>query len=417
VKVIRDAVHGSIPLSDFEISIIDTPQFQRLRRVTQLGFTYLAYPGATHTRFDHGLGALAMAKKMAENVNAKAEEIKLLKAAALLHDLGHAPFSHDISALLERHTGKVHEEMTYRTILEEPIRNQLEVGGLNPTEVATLAAGKNQGWRQMIITGKDSGPMRSCVDADILDYMVRDAQATGVAYGVIDVDRLIENLLVVDNRLVLHEKARFAVESLLLARYIMMPAVYRHRVAAIAEAMMSHALETAFADGAIEPEQVWRMDEIGLVSLLRNQTGYPKELINRLDNRNLLKAVSQAMVMPNQSKAAPLSIDAARKWIRIRNTRKVQEIEKDLARRWRIPEGFLMIDIYPAPNRDFYAPPLESIQLYDGVRTRAIEKTSPIAASIGQMDWAHWYVAVYVPTENRNLHVSRKFFEEFAKSL
>lgn len=413
MKVIRDAVHGSIPLSDFEISLIDTPQFQRLRKITQLGFTYLAYPGATHTRFDHGLGTLAMADRMVEVVGGEKEP---LKTAALLHDVGHSPFSHDLAGLLERYTGKVHEDLTYEIILEEPIAGLLEKQGLAPKEIAMLAAGRGSGWRQMIITGKEGSYLRSCVDADILDYMVRDAQATGVAYGIIDVDRLVDNLLVVDGKLVLHEKARFAVESLLMARYIMMPAVYRHRVAAIAEAMISRALDVLFEDKKLEPAEVWRMDEVDLISLLRHETGYAGEITKRLEQRNLLKLASQGMVIPNQV-ATTISIEAAKRWIKIRNTPKLKSLEQELARKWKIPEGFLMIDIYPEPKRDFYSPPFESILLYDGKRTRAIEKISPIAASIGHMDWAHWYVAIYVPAENRNLQISKKFFEEFSKSL
>jgi len=421
-KVIRDPINGNIKASELEIRLIDTPSFQRLRRITQLGFTYLAYPCAYHTRFDHSIGTMHMAGKMCSAVGATEEQTQIARATALLHDLGHPPFSHDIASFLEAHCNKTHEDMTIDTVMKTGIHDIIESAGLDAQQIASLAGGTGTGWLQMITTGREAAYLRTCIDADIMDYMIRDSYYTGVAYGLIDRDRLIDSLAIHDDRLVIHEKARLAVESLLLARYIMMPVVYRHKVAGIAESMMLRALESLHKEKPFDVESIYGMDEVDFVSMMRNTRGFPREIMRRLDQRDLFKTVALAKLCKarcgkkvchncSEMHEDEMNHETATKLIELRKSGKVREVERELARECGIEDGMLILDIYEEPARSVDAPPLDSIMIFDGERTRSIESISPIASSIATMDWSLWYAAIYCDKEHRE-RLEKKFREE-----
>ncbi len=122
-KIIRDSIHGDIFLKELDIQIVDTPEFQRLRRIRQLGMTHLVYPGANHTRFEHSLGAFHLAGRIAENLPITPEEKTMVTSSALLHDIGHGPLSHTSEELLERYLGKSHVEVTNSIISRSEIGN------------------------------------------------------------------------------------------------------------------------------------------------------------------------------------------------------------------------------------------------------------------------------------------------------
>ncbi|WP_342764048.1 HD domain-containing protein [Thermococcus thioreducens] len=167
MKLVHDPIHGHIELDEFAVRLVDTPEFQRLRRITQLGMAFLAYPSARHTRFEHSLGTFYLAKRIAEH-NPEIEEGAV--HAALLHDLGHYPFSHTLEALYPRH-----EENTKWLIrhgeIGDVLREQYSL-----REFIEL-------FKHPLVSGD--------IDADRMDYLVRDAYYTGVAYGLVDLDRLV----------------------------------------------------------------------------------------------------------------------------------------------------------------------------------------------------------------------------------
>ncbi len=413
MKVLRDPINGNVKVDDAEVALIDTPQFQRLRRIRQLGFAWLAYPCATHSRFEHCVGTMFMAGKMCSVVGASKEDTKTLRAAALLHDLGHPPFSHHIAEFLGRHTKKAHEDMTSELILgRAEVGENLKAGGYDVRQVARLAGGLGRGgWKQMIVTGREASYLRKCIDADIMDYMIRDSYYTGAAYGMIDRDRLVDNLKIVKGTLMLHEKARYAIESLLIARYIMMPAVYRHKVVGIADSMLDRALERLHADGKLEPDELWGFDEVDFISFMRAQAGYPAKIMGMIDNRRLLKLAAQVRLrgFGNKDETGP---ELASKLVALREPAKIHAIESELAKKYKVEEGMILLDVYRPPERETGSEPADSILIWneDG-GIRSIEKISSIARSAAMMDWSQWYAAIYCPAGKRD-YLKKKFERE-----
>ncbi|MEE9593907.1 MAG: HD domain-containing protein, partial [Candidatus Hydrothermarchaeales archaeon] len=174
-KVIRDPIHGDIFLTEPETKIVDSLEFQRLRRIKQLGMAYLVYPSANHTRFEHSLGAMHVASRVANTLQLSKDDSIKLRIAALLHDVGHGPLSHTSEELLERYMGQSHEEITMELINNSDVSSILIDEGLNPEEVSSLILGKG---------GRLGSLISSELDVDRMDFLVRDAHHTGVAYGV-----------------------------------------------------------------------------------------------------------------------------------------------------------------------------------------------------------------------------------------
>ena len=178
-KFIRDSVYGDIRLNEFEVRIMDMPQFQRLRRIKQLGLISLIYPGATHTRFEHSVATMNHGSKLAEELGLTNDEIELIRASGLLHDIGHGPFSHVSEGVLSF----PHEELTKYVVTETSMRDLLEEK-FDVNEIVDIVNGKG-----------DLGPIVSGeLDVDRMDYLLRDSHNTGVTYGKIDYERLISNL-------------------------------------------------------------------------------------------------------------------------------------------------------------------------------------------------------------------------------
>ena len=178
-KFIRDSIHGNLPLNEFEVEVLDYPQLQRLRRVKQLGFISLIYPGANHSRFEHSIGTMHLASKLAEQLELDDHDKDLVRMAGLLHDTGHGPFSHVSEAVFD----VPHEELTGFIVKESSLADKLSEK-FDTQEIVDIINGK--GRLGPIISGE--------LDMDRMDYLIRDSHYTGVAYGVIDTERIISNL-------------------------------------------------------------------------------------------------------------------------------------------------------------------------------------------------------------------------------
>jgi HD superfamily phosphohydrolase len=281
MKRIFDPIHHFIELDDAEVELLDAAPLQRLRRLRQLGLAYLAFPAAEHSRFGHALGALAVGDRVLESLRRHdsdyfsdgadfAAQRRLLRASLLLHDVGHGPFSHACEAVL----GVRHEART-RAILALPeIARPLERIGLDPAEVLALIAGDgnvgNPVLREMV-----SGPN---LDADRMDYLLRDGYFTGVVSGRYDADQLIgslrtfevagERVLGVDGRGVV------ALESFVLARYMMFSTVYFHHTTRQFERILHAALREVWPDPtALDPiEEFLAWDDFRVFDALRSST-------------------------------------------------------------------------------------------------------------------------------------------------
>ena len=272
---VRDPVHQNIRLDDWTLGVVDHPEFQRLRRIQQLGTAHLVYPGAHHKRFEHSLGAYHLAGRLAEALGLDDAEARTVRAAALVHDVGHGPFSHAFEELL---VGRRHEESTVDLVRWGPLGDLLRQGDIDPVAVSELVMG--QGPLANLVSG--------AVDADRMDYLLRDAHHTGVPTSV-DPDRLMRVLQRGEDGALLRESGILSAESLLTMRFLMYPAVYLHHTVRASERMLQAAIEAAVQDGAFRLRDVERDTDDSLLWKLRQAGGTAAELLGRLDRRRLHK--------------------------------------------------------------------------------------------------------------------------------
>jgi HD superfamily phosphohydrolase len=240
---ITDPVHRSIRFSEVEKEVIDSPVFQRLRRIRQLAGAHLVYPSAQHSRFEHSLGAMHIAGLAGETLLGKgyidqAEVVQDLRLAALLHDIGHGPFSHLFEEVLEYRCNTTHEEMGKRIIMQSEIADILDRHGYNADQICRLSFGQSKvNFMNEIISGG--------LSADIMDYLPRDGLFTGAEYAKVDYHRLTSSLEVSKNRLAINRSALNSLESMLISRYEMFKAVYFHKTVRSAEVMLLHSMIAA----------------------------------------------------------------------------------------------------------------------------------------------------------------------------
>lgn len=271
---IRDPLHGTVALTKTEEMLLDSPQMQRLRGVRQLAMAYLVYPGANHTRFEHSIGTLALADRMGRELGLGEEKTAKVRAAALLHDIGHSAFSHEAEAVLEQRMG-THEEIGREMVLRCEVADILS-SEFSPKEIAHLCSKPLGG----IIT--------SDIGADRMDYLLRDSHYTGVAYGVIDSERICGSLSLSKKGLRLRERGLEAGEGLLVARFAMFSTVYLHKTVRIASRMLQEAIVLALEDGSMAPEEFLALsDSQALSSLCRSRAAAP--YATRLMERRLFK--------------------------------------------------------------------------------------------------------------------------------
>src|SRR5579885_178099 len=280
-SAIRDSLYDLIPLGALELDVLDTPEFVRLQGVKQLGFCYRVWPGATHTRFEHSLGvyylmlrALRMLRTRAVNtpnaISADATDLRTLLAAALLHDVGHYPFSHAIEEL--GYPIVPHERVGRRIIEGTNIAGVLERHGLRPERVADLVDPP----RDHSLPPSDallirllSGPL----DVDKLDYLPRDARACNVPYGGVDMPRLQGSLRVHPSvngqpRVVVTHKGISPLHSLLHARQEMFDNIYWHHTSRAFQVMLVRAVYDALSAGALRVNQLMGLSDASLLALL-----------------------------------------------------------------------------------------------------------------------------------------------------
>ncbi|HKW05301.1 MAG TPA: HD domain-containing protein [Nitrososphaerales archaeon] len=298
---IRDPIHGYIYASEIERKIIDTETFQRLRRIRQLAGCHLVYPGGQHSRFEHVIGAMYLAGKVGEVLEMKRapltpDQAIELRLAALLHDIGHGPFSHVFEEVMAERTPFTHEDMTQKIVLRSEIGDVLGKNGFSKKALAELAVGKSKTSKLFLNDVIGGG-----LSVDIMDYLLRDSYFTGVEYGKVDVRRIVNSFEVYENRLAIGQAAMFAFEALMIARYEMFRAVYFHRTVRAAELMLIKSMiladkELHLTDLSLE-NYLSLTDEVTLFRIRTMNVGSDKELGKAKEiafdysRRNLLKCV------------------------------------------------------------------------------------------------------------------------------
>ena len=289
---IKDPVHGYVYITEAEKNVIDSYPMQRLRRLRQLAGSEYVYPGANHTRFEHSLGVMFLADKVLENPHisqvVSEEEIDTCRIAALLHDVGHGPFSHVFEQLLIKDLEKTHEDITSWIVEKSEVGDKLAKMGFNPVEVGALAVGKchkpGRAFLDQIIS--------SAVDVDKQDFIVRDTYHTGAEYGFIDVFRLIHALDILGENLAVELGALSALEAFMIARIESFKSIYFHRVGRAAQIMLATAMEKANSELGLtafkSPEEYLLLDDYTVWAALKKCEA-SKGIIANLENRKMLK--------------------------------------------------------------------------------------------------------------------------------
>ncbi|WP_418282755.1 HD domain-containing protein [Halorubrum sp. DTA98] len=375
---IKDTVHDHIEIDGVAADLVDTPAVQRLRHVKQLGTVQLVYPSANHTRFEHSLGVYHLARQALDHLDIGGSRAERIEAAALLHDVGHGPFSHNIEALTHRHTGKYHDDVD-ELLHEGEVGAVLRDHDLDPSRIAELVAG--EGTYGALISGE--------LDVDRMDYLVRDAYHTGVPYGTIDTGRFVRELTFTDvdgddatgstPALVLDEGNVQTAESLLLARALMNPVVYTHHVARISKAILRRAASELLSASETTATELRRMDDHDLLSALRG-CGETAELCRRYDERDLYKLAVWAEYDDVPERVHEADHDAER------------ALEREIASEADVDRDSVILDVPPEPSmRESTARVTVSGEV------RRLERQSPLVSALRTAQRNQWRLGVYAP--------------------
>lgn len=337
LTTIRDPLWSTIRLDPLAERLVDTRAFQRLRNVRQLGWAYLVYPGATHSRFEHAVGAYHLAGVALNRLDEAgalqgigAHERAETRLAALLHDIGHYPFSHALEEL-----GIANHEALGQSLITTGEIADILVGALGPDapgRIAALIRGVSTAALQGLISGS--------LDLDKLEYLRRDARMCGVPYGEIDVDRLLHAMTVVPDpdtgrpTVGLVAKGLSALESLLFAKYQMYRNVYWHHAVRSATAMYKRLVDDALRGGRLDVARLGGYSDEGLLHVL-DEAG-PSPLLEALRTRRLYK---RALDVPAAELDDPESLD----WL-ADDRERARAAEDALAAAHDLPPGDVLLD-------------------------------------------------------------------------
>lgn len=395
-KLFRDPVHDIIaydqddPVEATLLALVDAPEVQRLRRVRQLGMTFLVFHGAEHSRFTHSMGVCHLARRMHDQLWPHGDPGQRLAvaAAALLHDVGHGPLSH----VIERVTG-IHHERTTAVVLLDPDRDVHRI---------LAAADPHLPARLVGLLSKGGGPagdlVSSQLDADRLDYILRDALCTGVKIGAFDLARILGMLQVVDERVAVNERAIEAVEGYLIARFHMYKQVYLHKASRSAEKMLEAAFARAHLvapalDGPLgrlasgrdlQPEDIVALDDDDVWGLLKRW---------RDDADPILAELSAGLLGRGLFKTVELPPDDPRGHAAV-----IAEAREEAARAGADPEWHVLVDHGKDHPYTPYQAGLKAQPIHIHTRSghlQPIEARSELVALLGRS--SHEVVRLCVP--------------------
>jgi len=366
---IKDPVHGYVYITENEKEIIDSYPMQRLRRLRQLAGSEYVYPGANHTRFEHCVGVMYLAGKVVENPNVSRavneEEADVVRIAALLHDVGHGPFSHVFEQLLIRDLDKTHEDITSWIIEKSEVSEKLAKMGYTPADVGKLAVGKlhkpEKAFLDQIIS--------SAVDVDKQDFIVRDTFHTGAEYGFIDVFRLIHALDILDENLAVELGALSALEAFIIARIESFKSIYFHRVGRAAQIMLATAMEKANEELGLTkfqtPEEYMTMDDYTVWAALK-KCEKSKQIIEDLERRKMLKCAYERTFY---EKDTMISNIFGREAYR-------RQMQSEIAREAGVEANAVVIDVPTVPSVPYHhAVLMESMEIPVFSKTQSGGKT------------------------------------------
>jgi len=392
---IIDPIHDFVRTYGVEIKIIDNPIFQRLRRIRQLSGAHLTYPGAQHTRFEHSLGVMHIASQAGQALKEKgiinSDDIENLRIAALLHDIGHGPFSHLFEEVVQRKKKSSHEQLGRDLILKTEIGDLISKSGFNKKSITKLAFGDSKlQFMNEIISGT--------LSADIMDYLLRDGYFTGAEHAKIDHKRITQSLDVYQKKLALEKSALYSFESMMHSRYQMFKAVYFHKTVRSAEVMLLESIRLAYDELGLSSmsldDFILLSDEYilsKLVSLPTNTSELrrAKKIAQDYQNRELFKCVYERILTTKDQ-------------ISKMNT---SQLKKELSKKSKVDENEIFVDSSITPSIPLSPSKKESKSLIlltkDG--NKVIAKEIPISQIplVSTMSGFMNILRVYTPRKNR----------------
>mgnify|MGYP001495607873 FL=1 len=401
---IIDPIHDFVRVYDNELKIIDTPIFQRLRRIRQLSGAHLIYPGAQHTRFEHSLGVMHIAsmagQALAEKGVVSFDDIQNLRLAGLLHDIGHGPFSHLFEEIFEEKRKISHEDLGRDIILKTEIGDIISKNGFDKKLITKLAFGDSKlQFMNEIISG--------ALSADIMDYLLRDGYFTGAEHAKIDHHRLTHSLDVYKNKLALDKSSLVNFETMMISRYQMFKAVYFHKTVRAGEVMLLEAMDLAEGELGLSSmnldEYLQLSDDVILAKLLNlpehnSKLKASKKIATNYLNRNLFKSVFESTLT---GKAI--------------TKKRMQELRGEISKKSKIDINEIFVDSSNTPSIPLSPSKKESKSIIllenNGNKTTAKEMLISQIQLVSVMSGFMKILRVYTPAKNR------KKVEMAAKSI
>ena len=401
---IIDPIHDFVRVYDNELKIIDTPIFQRLRRIRQLSGAHLIYPGAQHTRFEHSLGVMHIAsmagQALAEKGIVSFDDIQNLRLAGLLHDIGHGPFSHLFEEIFEEKRKISHEDLGRDIILKTEIGDIISKNGFDKKLITKLAFGDSKlQFMNEIISG--------VLSADIMDYLLRDGYFTGAEHAKIDHHRLTHSLDVYKNKLALDKSSLVNFETMMISRYQMFKAVYFHKTVRAGEVMLLEAMDLAEGELGLSSmnldEYLQLSDDVILAKLLNlpehnSKLKASKKIATDYLNRNLFKSVFESTLT---GKAI--------------TKKRMQELRGEISKKSKIDINEIFVDSSNTPSIPLSPSKKESKSIIllenNGNKTTAKEVLISQIQLVSVMSGFMKILRVYTPAKNR------KKVEMAAKSI
>ena len=401
---IIDPIHDFVRVYDNELKIIDTPIFQRLRRIRQLSGAHLIYPGAQHTRFEHSLGVMHIASMagqvLAEKGVVSSDDIQNLRLASLLHDIGHGPFSHLFEEIFEEKRKISHEDLGRDIILKTEIGDIISKNGFDKKLITKLAFGDSKlQFMNEIISG--------VLSADMMDYLLRDGYFTGAEHAKIDHHRLTHSLDVYKNKLALDKSSLVNFETMMISRYQMFKAVYFHKTVRAGEVMLLEAMDLAEGELGLSSmnldEYLQLSDDVILAKLLNlpehnSKLKASKKIATDYLNRNLFKSVFETTLT---GKAI--------------TKKRMHELREEISKKSKIDINEIFVDSSNTPSIPLSPSKKESKSIIllenDGNKTTAKEILISQIKLVSAMSGFMKILRVYTPAKNR------KKVEMVAKSI
>ena len=362
---INDPIHGFIGVTELETKIINSEPYQRLRRIKQLSGAHYVYPAAEHTRFGHCIGAMYLSgltgKRLLGQIGFGEDVLQEVRLAGLLHDIGHGPFSHVFEEPLIERQGKNHEDVTEWIIRESEIGDIIEDGGISKNRIANLVRGRRIKKMDSVVSGIAAGQ----VDADKMDYLIRDSFYCGVNYGLVDIHRLINSMEISqDYEIHFDLAARGALESFIVARYEMFLNVYYHKTVRSVEVMLIKLITAADRvldlTGFKTPEEFLALDDMSLVSRIRrldpSESDDAREastIMDMLDSRVLYKSAFEKVLHTEDRFVS-----------KILTKRKVREsLQEEIATAAKVPADEVIVDVPTLPSVPYNPHQLDPMEI------------------------------------------------------